>query len=339
MKIIYLILIFGILTTNINDDYYTILGVGKDATKREIKKAFRSLSLKYHPDRNPGNKEAHDLYVKITKAQEVLLDDNKRKIYDLYGEEGLEKEQNLQNRPRQKGPTAIVEYKVSLEELYTGNVRKFNFNKKVECPHCHGTGGKPGKTKQCPQCNGRGAIIQNVNMMGFIMQMNQPCGRCHGTGVIFTQVCDVCHGSKITREPSEIDINIEKGAKDGQEIIYPGKGEVQPDMMAGDLLVILRQSENGSFKRIDNNLETNLHIGLKEALFGFNKNITHLDKRLLNVKSDSVIQPFQTIKIKKEGMPMFRREGEKGDLFIKMFVDFPTSITEDERKIIEKLEL
>ena len=128
MKIIYLILIFGILTTNINDDYYTILGVGKDATKREIKKAFRSLSLKYHPDRNPGNKEAHDLYVKITKAQEVLLDDNKRKIYDLYGEEGLEKEQNLQNRPRQKGPTAIVEYKVSLEELYTGNVRKFNFN-------------------------------------------------------------------------------------------------------------------------------------------------------------------------------------------------------------------
>ena len=186
-------------------DYYKLLGVSRDATTKEIKKAFRTLSLKYHPDRNPGDEKAHDLYVKINRAHEVLTDPEKKEIYDIYGEEGLNKEGNIQQRGKERGPNAKLDLYVDLKDLYNGISRTIEFEKNVMCRYCHGTGGKLGKTKQCPVCNGRGVMMRTITMgIGMQMQMQQPCEKCNGKGIIFSEVCPHCHGNKIVKEKKKL---------------------------------------------------------------------------------------------------------------------------------------
>ena len=320
------------------EDFYEILGVSRDASQKEIKKAFRTLSLKYHPDRNPGDQKAHDMFLKINKAHETLTDPDKKQIYDIYGEEGLDQEHNLMNQNKERGPDARVDVQVTLEDLYNGASREISMEKNIVCPKCHGTGGKLGKTKQCPVCKGRGVTIQNVNMMGFNMQMQQPCNRCKGKGIIFSEVCPHCNGRRVIKDKKTLKVEIEKGMKNNQEIVFPRESEQSPDTIPGDLIVRLVQKRHNFFtEREGNDLKATMELNLKEALLGYSKTIKHLDGRQITIESNKPTQPFSVRKITGEGMPVHNFPNQKGDLYIKFIVKLPKTLSESEKELVREI--
>ena len=333
---IFLILI-KLISINCGEDYYKLLGISRDASTKEIKKAFRTLSLKYHPDRNPGDKKAKDLYQKINRAHEVLTDPELKEIYDIYGEEGLNQENNLQNE-KERGPNAHIEFSVELSDLYNGASHTIEFEKNVICKKCHGTGGKLGKTKKCPTCKGRGSTMQTINMLGMQMQMEQECERCGGKGVIFSEICPHCRGRKIIRESTKLTLEIEKGMENGQKIVFKGESEQSPDTIPGDLIVTLKQKKHSFFKkRKRNDLYADINLNLKEALFGYNKKIKHLDGREFYIESKKITQPDEVRTITGEGMPVHKFPSQKGDLFIKFNVMLPKSLNKKEKELIKEI--
>ena len=339
LSIIFLILLINsIIYINCEEeDYYTLLGVSRDASTKEIKKAFRTLSLKYHPDRNPGNKKAHELYLKINKAHEVLTNPELKEIYDIYGEEGLNQQENMENE-KERGPNARIDVSVDLEDLYNGATRIIEFEKNVICKKCHGTGGKLGKTKKCPVCKGRGSALQNIEMFGMTMQMEQECERCGGRGIIFSEVCPHCRGRKIMRENKKLTLEIEKGMENGQKIVFKGESEQSPDTIPGDLIITLKQNKHNFFKkRIRNDLYADINLSLKEALFGYNKKIKHLDGREFYIESKKITQPDEIRVITGEGMPVHKFPSQKGDLIITFRVNLPKSLNKKERELIGEI--
>ena len=338
--LILIIILFSFINCEEDEvDYYKLLGVNRDASTKEIKKAFRTLSLKYHPDRNPGDKKAHDLYIKINRAHEVLTDPEKKEIYDIYGEEGLNKEGNIQQRGKERGPNAKIDLYVELADLYNGLTRTIEFEKNVICKKCHGTGGKLGKTKQCPVCNGRGVMMRTITMgIGMQMQMQQPCEKCHGKGIIFSEVCPHCHGNKIVREKKKIEITIEKGMENNQNLVFRGEAEQLPDRLPGDLIMVIKQKNHDFFKeRRGNDLYAEMNLNLKEALFGYNKKIKHMDGREFYIESNKITQPNEERIITGEGMPVHKFPSQKGDLHIKFKVVLPKSLNKKEKELIREI--
>ncbi len=172
----------------------------REASEADIKRAFRKLSLKYHPDKNPGNEEAASLFKQINRAYEVLSDADKRQVYDQQGQEGLERLERGGDQ-RQKGPSARADVWVTLEELYLGGSRDMSIARNVYCPKCRGTGAKDGKTKQCPKCNGQGVVMQKIQVgFGMQMQMQAHCDRCGGRGQINAANCPHCQGRKVVND-------------------------------------------------------------------------------------------------------------------------------------------
>lgn len=336
------ILVF-VLLTNISfilsgEDFYKILDITREADDKVIKKAFRALSVKYHPDKNPGNPSAHEMFLKVNKAHEVLMDPEKRKIYDIYGEEGLEK-QNLAQEHKQKGPNAKVDLHVELEDLYNGAVKEISLQKNIVCPKCRGTGGKLGKTHQCTTCGGRGVTMQDVNTgMGFTFRMQNTCPKCQGKGIVFTETCEHCRGRKVVREDKKIRVDIERGMKDNQNIVFERESEQHPDMIPGDLVVTVKQSPHKFFhSRHGDHLYADINLNLKEALLGYSKKITHLDGREFYVEKSDPTHPYATRKIDAEGMPVHNYPSHKGDLILKFMVRLPDRLSDVEKELVRQL--
>jgi DnaJ-class molecular chaperone len=278
------------------------------------------------------------MFLKVGKAHEVLMDPEKRKIYDIYGEEGLT-QPNLMNENKQRGPNARVDLQVELEDLYNGASKDLSLQKNEVCHKCHGTGGKLGKTKQCPHCGGRGVVMQDVQTgMGFTFRMQNTCQHCQGKGIIFSETCDACRGRKVVRVDKILRVEIEKGMKDHQNIIFERESEQHPDTIPGDLVVTLRQKPHKFFhSRTENDLHATFTLNLKEALLGYSKKITHLDNREFYVESNKPTQPFSVRKIDNEGMPQHKFPSHKGDLYIKFLVRLPEKLSESEKELVKQL--
>lgn len=335
--IILIFLLFSFI--HCGEDFYKILELSRDANEKQVKKAFRALSLKYHPDKNPGNQNAHDMFLKVNKAYETLSDPEKRKIYDVYGEEGLDGQQNLMNQNKQKGPNARVDISVDLDDLYNGSAKELSISKNVVCNKCHGTGGKLGKTKQCHVCKGRGVTMQDVDTgMGFTFRMQNTCQKCQGKGIVFAETCDHCRGRKVIKEDKKLRVDIEKGMKDGQTIVFDRESEQHPDMIPGDLVVHLKQNPHRFFhSRTGDDLHANIQLNLREALLGFSKTVQHLDRRAIKIESDTPTQPFSIKKIDGDGMPQHKYASQKGDLYVKFNVRLPDKLSEAEKEIVKQL--
>jgi DnaJ-related protein SCJ1 len=322
-----------VLTTSTS--FYDILEVTAEADDKTIKKSFRKLSLKYHPDKNPDN---HEMFLKINKAYETLMDPEKRKIYDIYGEEGLNQPMQPHDH-KQKGPSARLDIHVELEELYNGAIKELSIQKNVVCSKCHGTGGKLGKTRQCPQCSGRGVVLQEVNTgMGFTMRMQNQCPRCAGKGITFTETCESCRGRKVIKEDKKLRIDVEKGMQDHQTIVFERESEQHPDMIPGDLIVTIKQNPHKFFtSRRENDLYATFGLNLKEALLGYSKKIVHLDKREFYIEDNKPTQPFWVRKIDNEGMPVHKYPSQKGNLFVKLEVRLPERLSDEEKDLVRQL--
>ena len=251
----------------------------------------------------------------------------------------LKKEGNIQQRGKERGPNAKIDLFVELADLYNGITRTIEFEKNVICKKCHGTGGKLGKTKQCPVCNGRGVMMRTITMgIGMQMQMQQPCERCGAKGVIFSENCPYCQGRKIVREKKKIEIVIEKGMENNQNLVFRGEAEQLPDRLPGDLIMQIKQKPHEFFKeRKGNDLYADMELNLKEALFGYNKKITHMDGREFYIESNKVTQPEEERVITGEGMPVHKFPSQKGDLHIRFHVVLPKTLNKKEKELIREI--
>lgn len=326
--------------------YYDLLGVVPTASSDDLKKAYRKLALKYHPDKNPNEGEK---FKAISQAYEVLSDAQKRNLYDRGGEKairegGLAEEmhspmdlfdmffglgggtQRRQGPPR--GQDVIHKMPVTLEDLYMGTVRKLSIQKNVVCKQCSGRGGREGAIEMCRTCRGSGVRVQLQPIApGFMQQIQAMCSDCQGQGERINprDRCTGCHGLKMARERKILDVHIDKGMKDGQQIRFCGEADQQPGILPGDIIVVLEEQRHLVFKRHGHDLFTNLEVELVEALCGFQKTITTLDQRALLITSlpGKVIRPGDTRCVLNEGMPVYRSPFDKGRLVIHFAVRFP----------------
>ncbi|KAL4424806.1 hypothetical protein ABPG77_000846 [Micractinium sp. CCAP 211/92] len=329
-----------------NTRYYEILGVDKNASDAEIKKAHRKLALKYHPDKG-GDEEK---FKEINEAFDCLRDPEKRRVYDQFGEEAVKEGMGGgggggpadifdlfgmgggRRAPRERRSEDVVhKMKVGLEEMYKGSTRKLQMTRSVKCEKCSGSGSKSGKRYTCETCHGSGVEMKLRALgPGMVQQIQQRCSRCGGGGYSCpaSDRCTSCDGKGLAPEKKVFEVHVEPGHRHGSKVVFRGEaGSDSPDVLPGDLIFILEQKDHSSFKRIGTDLFFEKSVSLVEALCGTHFHLTHLDERVLEVASSGVIKPDSWACIRGEGMPIQGRPFEKGNLYIHFTVEFPDEVT------------
>ncbi|EGX47545.1 hypothetical protein AOL_s00083g354 [Orbilia oligospora ATCC 24927] len=357
-------------------DFYKVLGVDKKATDRELKKAYKQLSKKYHPDKNPENEEAHQKFIDVAEAYEALSNEESRRVYDKYGYDGYKQHQqgggqggghhdpfDLFSRffgggghaghghGQRRGHNMEVKVSVPLKDFYNGNRVEFAVEKQQICEECEGSGSSDGHTEKCDQCNGRGVrIIKQMLAPGIFQQMQAVCDKCQGKGSKITSPCPVCRGARVVKKPVTHWLEVDKGVPNGMRVSFENEADESPDWVAGDLIVQLDErspvdspnTENLDgwwFRRRGKDLVHKEVLSLREALLGdWSRNLTHLDGHEVKLgrKKGQVIQPGHVDVIKGEGMPVWQEDGH-GDLLVEYTVILPDQMQSGMRKDIEAI--
>ena len=337
--------------------FYDILGLSPDAAEEDIKRQYRKLALKFHPDKNK-DEGAQEKFKEISVAYDVLGDPEKRKLYDQYGEKGLDGSGGGADpsdifsaffgggRPRgEPKPKDIVhELPVALEHFYNGKVVKLAITRDRLCDKCSGSGSnKPGVDAKCRDCSGRGVQIITRQMGNFIQQMQQACSACKGKGSCLKPEdrCTKCNGDQVMKDKKIFEVNVEKGMKKGDFVAFRGEGDQVPGVrLSGDIIIVLDLKHHPLFTRKGDHLYLEQTISLAQALTGFSLNITHLDGRNLTIRpaQDTCIDPDHLWSIHREGMPIPKTGGsERGMLVIKFKVQFPQSLSSDDAKALRRV--
>ncbi|KAF9918951.1 DnaJ- protein scj1 [Lobosporangium transversale] len=367
MKVLVLLsILLGLFTALVaaGADYYKVLGLTRSATPKEIKKQYKALSKKYHPDKNPGNKEAEEKFVEVAAAYEVLSDNEKKSIYDRYGEEGLKQHQangggghggfhdpfdifaqffgggsrhHHHGEQERRGPEMRLELEVTLEELYSGNSIEIEVSKQVICPHCDGSGAKSSDSVvTCTGCQGQGVkVVKRMLAPGMFQQFHQTCDQCGGKGKMIKEHCPVCHGNKVQRGSEQLTIVVEPGLPDGATIVFDREGDEAPEIVPGDIVFEVRTRPHPVFERRQHSLYTYVTITLEQALLGFDLEIKHLDGKPIRLTRGESVTPFGFVQtLKGQGMPIQGSRGDFGDLFVEYKVEFPERLTEDQKTLL-----
>ena len=353
----------------IETEYYDILGVKPDASDDEIKKAYRKLAVKEHPDKNQNNlEEATKKFQGISEAFSVLSDPEKRQMYDMSGKSGgsgggvdpFEMFREMFNnnssgfggfhekmtREKPTPPPTIHKINLTLADLYKGKLCNIKLNQQVNCSDCDGKGSNnPDAIQRCTDCKGRGQV-QQVRQIGpnMIQQSTAICSKCKGKGKYISNpddICKSCNGNKIVKTRNNIEVDIKQGTSFGSEILIKERGDKHPDMdIAGDLIVIPVEMEGfnpSNIKRKDYDLHIMYELQLVEALCGCKIIITHLDNRKLIVNyNGKSIQPNDIMKMNGEGM-IFNNSLSKGDLYIHFKVLLPKHLDENRRDVLKQV--
>ncbi|KAF7424622.1 DnaJ- protein scj1 [Pleurotus ostreatus] len=347
--------LFILVTLAAAADLYKVLDVDRSASEQDIKKAYKRLSRRYHPDKNkdPG---AEDKFVEIAHAYEVLSDSEKRQIYDRYGEEGLKAHedghqasnpfdmfsnffgQRSQQQTR-RGPTSMTEFEVQLSDIYTGANIDFMIKKQILCDHCRGSGAaSDGDIHTCSGCGGSGMkIVKQQIFPGMFAQTQTTCNECSGRGKVIKKVCPHCGGSKVVDHTAHYTLEVEPGMPEGHQVVFEGEGDESPDWEAGDVVLRVRsRKDRGGWRRKETSLYWKETIGIDEALLGFDRNLTHLDGHVVRLRRTGVTQPGFVQKIEEEGMPIHEHRGSFGDLFVEYNVVLPMELSpKTKRKLME----
>ena len=335
-----------------NTTFYKVLGVEKNATKDEIRKAYRNLIRTKHPDKG-GDKEE---FQKIQLAYDTLSDEDKRKVYDDYGEEGLKEGMteeptsifDILNRGggkknvRRKTKSVLQAMEVSLEDIFVGKEKYLEIERYRICKKCKGNGSKdPNANTKCTSCNGRGVKMVVQRMGNTILQSQQTCPECRGEGYVIKNEdkCTACHGDKVTQESKTLKILLDKGAPDGKRYTFEGESDEMPGYDPGDVIIEIRIKKHNKFERTGADLTMTTDISLLEALTGFQLLITHLDGRkvLISSKKGEIIKPGMMKTVKECGMPFYDHPTRFGNLYIKFNVKLPKSLKGEQKSAIKQL--
>lgn len=342
---------------------YELLQVQVTASAAEIKKAYRKLALRLHPDKNPGNHEAADQFKEVTGAYEILIDEEKRSIYDQFGLEGLSgggagagAADDLfsqffgggmfgggPRRPRgpQRSKDIVHAIKVTLADLYNGKTSKMSLKRTVTCTACAGRGGKEGSVTSCKGCGGSGVKVMARQMGPMIQQFQTVCNDCQGAGEIMKEKdrCTVCKGKKTVQESKMLEVHIDKGMRNGQRITFEGEGDSGPNLLAGDVVFVIEEQPNAVFERRGNDLITHVELDLITALAGGSFDVQQLDGEWyhINIPEGTVIKPGDTKLLPDKGMPV-QRLHSYGNMIIMFDIKFPeTGYTGADADTLRKL--
>ncbi len=352
-------------------DYYEVLGVSKSATADELKKAYRKLAMKYHPDRNPDDKEAEDKFKEAAEAYEVLSNDQKRAQYDRFGHAGMGgaggfggASMNMEDifsqfgdifgqgnpfesffgggsrRSRgsgRRGSNLRIKVKLNLEEIANGVQKKIKVKKHIECDSCHGTGAKDSSSYQtCTTCHGQGSIRKVTSTFLGQMATTQTCPTCHGEGRIITAKCTKCRGEGRVYGEEIITIDIPAGVTEGIQLSMNGKGNAGlRGGAAGDLLLNIEEVEHPELKREDMDVVYELYLNIAEAALGASVEVPTITGRA-KIKVPRGTQSGKLFKLQGKGIPNINGYG-KGDQIVKVQVYTPTELSSDEEKMLEQL--
>lgn len=349
-------------------DYYEILGVEKNCSEAELKKAYRQLALKYHPDKNPDNEEALEKFKEAAEAYDILCNTEKRSRYDRYGHQGVNGANGFgggmsmddifshfgdifggafssfggfggssQRRKVNYGSNLRIKIKLTLEEIATGIEKKINVNKYVSCKDCSGSGAKNGKSyRTCPSCNGRGHVISVTNTFLGQMQTTSTCPTCGGEGQAITEKCTSCYGNGIIKGDEIISIKIPAGVAEGMQLSVSGKGNAAArGGHPGDLIVLIEEIDHPELVRDGNNLLYNQYISFPEAVLGISVEIPTLEGKA-RVKIEPGTQSGKILKLKGKGLPSLNSYG-RGDLLVGISVWTPQHLSKEEKNIIAKM--
>ena len=353
-------------------DYYDILDVTQSSSKEDIKKAYRKQALKYHPDKNPGDKNAEEKFKEAAEAYEVLSDDDKRARYDRFGHAGLGgpggggfggQGMTIEDifssfgdifgdafggfggfgggrrtsRAVRKGSNLRVKVKLDLQEIAGGAEKKIKVNKYVSCSSCDGTGAEGGSSySTCSTCNGNGQVTRVSNTFLGQMQTVTTCPTCGGEGKNITHKCTSCYGEGIIKEEEVIPISIPAGVAEGMQMTVSGKGNAaRRGGINGDLLVMIQEEPHPELIRDGNDLLYNLHISIPQASLGSAVEIPTVESKV-KIKIEPGTQPGKILRLRNKGIPDVNGY-KRGDLLVSINVWIPKNLSKEEQRLIEKL--
>ena len=326
-------------------DYYDVLGVSKNASEDEIKKAYRKIAIKYHPDRNPGDKEAEEKFKEAAEAYDVLHDPQKRQQYDQFGFNGpmgggFGGFGGGARRPQQhRGSDLRLKVRLTLEEINQGVVKKFKVRKDIPCQHCNGSGAEAGSgMEQCPTCHGSGVITHTTQSIFGMMQTQGVCPTCGGEGKVIKNKCHECGGEGIVKGEEVVEINIPAGVAEGMVVNIPGKGNAgRKNGVNGDIQVLIEEEKHETFIRDGNDLIYNLLLDFPTAALGGEIEIPTIEGNKLRVKIDNGTQPGKTLRLRGKGLPAVQGYGNgRGDLVVNISVYVPKTLSREEKEAIQQ---
>ena len=357
-------------------DYYKILGVDKSASADEIKRAYKKVAIKYHPDRNPGNKEAEDKFKKAAEAYDVLRDPDKRARYDQFGAAGVDGNGGFggfggqgmdlndifthfgdifgdmgfggfggfggnrrQGRPQYKGGDLRLKVKLTLQEIATGVTKKFKVRKQVTCSSCHGNGCEDGhQPETCPTCHGSGYVIRSQRSILGMVQTQQPCPDCNGAGTIIKHKCKQCGGEGVVNGEEIVEIQIPAGVAEGMVVNVPGKGHAaKRGGIPGDIQVLIEEEAHPELIRDENDLIYNLLLTVPQATLGDSVEIPTIDGQA-RIKIAPGTQPGTALRLRGKGLPAVQGYGYgTGDIVVNISIYIPETLSNEEKKPFEKM--
>ena len=353
-------------------DYYEILGVERTADAEDIKRAYRRMAMKYHPDRNPGDTDAETKFKEAAEAYEVLADEGKKKIYDQYGHEGLRRGGGPAThdfsrmdvtdifsmfedifagmggggggRGGRRGPSRgydlETEVSLTLDDVLKGAERDVEFTRLDVCEKCTGSGAKPGtKPTKCPTCGGHGKVQQSG--LGGMFRMVTACPACRGRGSVVAEFCPDCRGKGRVPRKRTISVKIPKGISDGQAVRVQGEGEPPPPEMSpggegmrGDLHVVVRVEDHELFDREGNHIGMEMPISFTQAALGAEVDVPTLEgKHTLKIPKGT--QHGAVFRVDGQGLPDLR-SGRRGDLVVGLKVEIPRKLTAKQEKLLRE---
>ena len=353
-------------------DYYEVLGVSKGASDDEIKKAYRKLAKKYHPDMNPGDKEAEARFKEVNEAYSILSDSEKRARYDQFGHAGVDPNygaggpgggfggfdmgdidlgdifgsffgggfggfggstSSRRNGP-QKGESLRASLTISFEEAAFGCEKEINLNRTEECEACHGSGAEPGTTAEtCPDCRGTGVVRVQQRTGGFAFSSTAPCSRCRGTGKIIHTPCKACGGSGSVKKTKRVTVSIPAGIDDGQAISLRGQGNAGKNGgPAGDLIVAVHVKPHPQFHRDGTTVLYEQPVTFYQAVMGAELEIPTIDGKV-KYNLPAGTQTGTTFRLRGKGIPELRGRG-RGDQYVTVRVQVPTSLNGEQKEAL-----
>lgn len=353
-------------------DYYEVLGVDKSASEDEIKKAYRKIAIKYHPDRNPDDPKAEEKFKEAAEAYSVLNDAQKRQQYDQFGFDGpgggfggfgdgagfsMDDIFSMfgdvfgggagfggfgggsRQAPRYRGADLRLKVKLSLQEVATGVTKKFKVRKDVVCNHCHGTGAEGGSSSEtCPNCHGSGVEIRTQQSIFGMMQTQTTCHVCGGEGKVIKNKCSHCHGDGVVKGEEVVEINIPAGVAEGMVVNVPGKGNAgKRNGITGNIQVYIEEEDNDTFIRDGQNVIYNLLLDFPTAVLGGQVDIPTIDGTIVKIKIEPGTQPGKTLRLRGKGLPAVQGYGNgTGDLIVQISIYVPKELSKSEKEAIEE---